>query len=216
MAISVTQVDILTAFAHGFLSFFSPCALPLIPTFIALLISERGAKSFLRIVGFFVGLSATFSALGALSGSFGLLIDRTVMRYLAGILILLMAVLFMLQVQLLKFKTFNLYRFKSGGFLSGIGIGVGIGLVWIPCASPVLASILIIASTKASALKGAFMLFIYSLGISIPFLSIGGLISKLFTKITLKAPVWEKILKYAASAQLFFIGTMILLGRLFV
>ncbi|MGJ8455026.1 cytochrome c biogenesis CcdA family protein [Pseudothermotoga sp. U03pept] len=216
MAISITQVDILTAFVHGFLSFFSPCAIPLIPTFIALLISEKGVKSFLRIVGFFVGLSATFSALGALSGSFGLLIDRTIMRYLAGSVILLMAVLFLFQIQFLKFKGLNLYRFKSGGFLAGVGIGVGIGLVWIPCASPVLASILIIASIKASALKGAFMLFIYSLGISIPFLSIGGLISKLFTKVTLKTPVWEKLLKYAASALLFFIGTMILLGRFFI
>ncbi|HEY8541359.1 MAG TPA: cytochrome c biogenesis CcdA family protein, partial [Pseudothermotoga sp.] len=176
MAISLTQVDIFTAFVHGIISFFSPCVIPLIPSFIALLISEKGMKSFWRIVGFFVGLSMTFSVLGALSGSIGILMNRSIMRYTAGSLILLMAILFLFEVQIFKIRSFNFYRFRSGGFVAGTAIGIGIGLVWIPCVSPVLASILVIASTKESALKGALMLFVYSLGISIPFLSMGGIV----------------------------------------
>ncbi|MCD6103077.1 MAG: cytochrome c biogenesis protein CcdA, partial [Thermotogaceae bacterium] len=61
MGISLTHVDVLTALGHGILSFFSPCAVPLIPSFIALLLSEKSLKGFLRIVGFFVGISGTFS-----------------------------------------------------------------------------------------------------------------------------------------------------------
>lgn len=215
MAISLTQVDIFTAFVHGIISFFSPCAIPLIPSFVALLVSEKGMKSFWRIIGFFVGLSITFSILGALSGSIGVLVNRSLMRYVAGSLILLMAVLFLFEVQIFKVRSFNLYRFRSGGFVSGIVIGVGIGLVWIPCASPVLASILVIASTKTSVSKGALMLFVYSLGISIPFLSVGGIVSKVFTKVSFKRPVFERILKYASSILLFIIGVLVFTGKFF-
>ncbi|HOK83894.1 MAG TPA: cytochrome c biogenesis CcdA family protein [Pseudothermotoga sp.] len=216
MAITLTQVDILTALVHGIISFFSPCAIPLIPSFIALLVSEKGMRSIYRILGFFVGLSATFSVLGAMSGSIGILMDRLIMRYVAGSLILLMAVLFLFQVQIFKIRSFNLYRFKSGGFVSGLAIGVGIGLVWIPCASPVLASILVLASTKGSALKGGLMLFVYSLGISIPFLSIGGIVAKVFTKVSFKKPLFEQILKYLSAVLLFAIGFLVLAGKLFV
>ncbi|HOJ88728.1 MAG TPA: cytochrome c biogenesis CcdA family protein [Pseudothermotoga sp.] len=216
MAITLTQVDILTALVHGIISFFSPCAIPLIPSFIALLVSEKGMRSIYRILGFFVGLSATFSVLGAMSGSIGILMDRLIMRYVAGSLILLMAVLFLFQVQIFKIRSFNLYRFKSGGFVSGLAIGVGIGLVWIPCASPVLASILVLASTKGSALKGGLMLFVYSLGISIPFLSIGGIVAKVFTKVSFKKPLFEQILKYLSAVLLFAIGFLVLVGKLFV
>ncbi|HEY8540969.1 MAG TPA: cytochrome c biogenesis CcdA family protein [Pseudothermotoga sp.] len=215
MAISLTQVDILTAFLHGIISFFSPCAIPLIPSFIALLISEKNIKSLWRILGFFIGLSATFSILGALSGSIGVLIDRLTMRYIAGSLILLMAILFLFQIQIFKVRSFNFYRFKSGGLFSGIIIGIGIGLVWIPCASPVLASILVIASTKGNVLKGLLMLFVYSLGISIPFLSIGGIVSRIFTRVSFKKPVFEKVLKYISAVLLFAIGILVFTGRLF-
>ncbi len=216
MAISLTQVDILTAFLYGIISFFSPCVIPLVPSFMALLISEKGIRSFLRIAGFFIGFSATFSALGALSGSIGVLVNRLVMRYVAGSLILLMAVLFLLEIQIFKVRSFNFYRFKSGNLFSGIIIGAGIGLVWIPCTSPVLAAILAIASTKGSVLKGAMMLFVYSSGISIPFLSIGQIASRIFTKVSFKKPAFEKILRYTSVALLFIVGILVLAGKIFV
>ncbi|WP_448535396.1 cytochrome c biogenesis CcdA family protein [Pseudothermotoga sp.] len=216
MAIAITQVDVWTALVHGLISFLSPCALPLLPSFIALLLYDKGKSAFLRIVGFFLGLSGTFSALGALSGMLGGFLDRNLLRYVSGSLIIVMAVLFLLQVQLFKVKPLKLNRFRAGGILSGIGLGVGVGMVWIPCASPVLASILAIAATKGTALRGAILLFIYSLGISIPFLTIGGVVSKLLTKVSFGTPLWERILKYGTSVLLFVIGFLIISGKVFV
>ncbi|ABV32870.1 MULTISPECIES: cytochrome c biogenesis CcdA family protein [Pseudothermotoga] len=216
MGISVTQVDFITALTHGIISFFSPCVLPLIPAFIALILSEKGVKAFARIAGFLLGLSATFSLLGALSGLIGFLTNREITRYIAGSLIILMAIFFLMQIQLVKIKSFNFYRFKSGGFLSGIIIGIGIGLVWIPCASPVLASMLIIASAQGTMLKGSFLLFIYSLGISIPFLTIGSVISRVFSKISFSTPKWERFFRYLASAILVTIGLLIVTGKAFI
>lgn len=216
MAITVSNVDVFTAFLHGLISFLSPCALPLLPSFIALLLYEKGAQAFVRIIGFFLGLSATFSALGAISGTLGGLIDKNILRYVAGSIIMAMAILFLFQVQIFRPKSVKLTKFKFGGILSGIGIGFGVGLVWIPCASPVLASILAIAATKGSALRGAILLFVYSLGISIPFLTIGGIVSKLFTRVSFKTPAWEKVLKYGTSALLFTVGLLMISGKAFL
>ncbi|AEH51701.1 cytochrome c biogenesis CcdA family protein [Pseudothermotoga thermarum] len=212
MELAFVNVDFFTALAHGLLAFFSPCVIPLVPSFVALVLSEKGTKSFFRILGFFMGLSGTFSVLGAIGGSFGMLFDRTITRYIAGSLILAMGIVFLLQLQLFKVKVFNLYKFKSGGFLSGLIVGVGIGLIWIPCTSPILASILILASTKGTALKGAWLLFVYSMGISIPFLTVGGLVSRWFSKVTFGKPLWEKIVKIAAFLLLSTVGLLILFG----
>ncbi len=216
MGLSIANVDFFTALAHGFLAFLSPCVIPLVPTFIALILSEKGLKSVLRMLGFFLGLAGTFSALGAISGTVGALLDRNVMRYVAGTLILAMGVVFLFQVQLFKLKAFNLYRFRSGGFVAGLIIGVGVGLVWIPCTSPILASILVLASAKGTALKGAWLLFVYSIGISIPFLALGGVISKWLSKITFGKPVWETVVKIAAFVLLSTVGILILFGVWFV
>lgn len=216
MAITVSNVDVFTALLHGLISFLSPCALPLLPSFIALLLYEKGAQAFMRIIGFFLGLSATFSALGAISGTLGGLLNRDVLRYVAGSIIIAMAILFLFQIQIFKPKAVKLSRLRLGGILSGIGIGCGVGLVWIPCASPVLASILAIAATKGNALRGAILLFVYSLGISVPFLTMGGIVSKLFTRVSFKTPTWEKILKYGTSALLLGIGLLMITGKAFV
>ncbi len=60
------------------------------------------------------------------------------------------------------------------------------------------------------------MLFVYSLGISIPFLSIGGIVAKVFTKVSFKKPLFEQILKYLSAVLLFAIGFLVLVGKLFV
>lgn len=216
MGISLTHVDVLTALGHGILSFFSPCAVPLIPSFIALLLSEKSLKGFLRIVGFFVGISGTFSVLGAFSGQMGgLFTNAVVTRYVAGSIILLMGLLFFLQVRVVNFKAFNLWKYRTGGFFAGMFVGIGIGLVWIPCSSPILASILVLASAKETAVRGAFMLFVYSLGISIPFLTIGGLVAKLMSRFSLGEAKWEKIIRYISSILLGLIGVLIIFGKLF-
>ncbi len=212
MGISMIDVSFFAALLHGLLAFFSPCVIPLVPSFVALVLAEKGLKSFFKVLGFFVGLSGTFSLLGAISGSAGALLDRTIMRYIAGSLILAMGVAFLFQIQLFKLKVFNFYRFKSGGFIAGLIVGVGIGLVWIPCTSPILASILVLASTKGTALRGAWLLFVYSMGISVPFLALGGVVSKWLSRITFGKPIWETVVKGLAFVLLSTVGILTLIG----
>ncbi|WP_240739424.1 cytochrome c biogenesis CcdA family protein [Marinitoga lauensis] len=68
-----------------------------------------------------------------------------------------------------KGQKINMLKHKNTSFISAFLIGVLISFIWIPCSGPVLAAVLTFASTTSNVFKGAFMLFLYSLGISIPF-----------------------------------------------
>ena len=94
----------------------------------------------------------------------------------------------------------------------GLLLGMAIGFVWIPCSSPVLASIFMIAS-QTNPIKGTLLLFVFSLGISIPFLTFGGLIARISSR-NFGKPKWEKILRIVGSAFIITLGFLILLGKL--
>lgn len=61
---------------------------------------------------------------------------------------------------------------SSNSYVRALLLGLTISLGWIPCIGPVLASVLIVAAQAGSALKGAFFMFVYTLGMAIPFLII--------------------------------------------
>jgi len=91
-------------------------------------------------------------------------------------------------------------------------LGAAIGFIWIPCSSPVLGSMLLIAAQK-SVIKGMWLLFVYSLGISIPFLTIGTLLSKALS-FGFGKPAWEKWLRIIGGSFIVVLGILILLGEL--
>lgn len=207
-----TDVSIWVALIHGLLSFFSPCVLPLIPGFIGIVLG--GQKRFQRLAGFFIGFSVIFSLLGGFSSLLGTFLAKygDILEKVIGIGIIILGILYMLEVQIFKGKNTNVWKFKNVGFVGGLILGGAIGFVWIPCSSPVLASILLIAAQK-SVLKGILLLFIYSLGISIPFLTIGAALSKALT-VGFGKPKWEMWVKYIGGAFMIILGVLILLGKM--
>jgi len=193
--VTLTQTDISVwlAIFHGLLAFFSPCVLPLIPGFIGIILFKE--KRIQRLFGFFIGFSFMFALLGAVSSTIGgfLLSFGSIIEKIIGIGILLFGIAYIFELQIFKGKGINIWRFKGSGFAGGLMLGAAIGFIWIPCSSPVLGSMLLIASQK-SILKGMWLLFVYSLGISIPFLTLGTLISKMLSK-SFGEPKWEKLVK---------------------
>ncbi|WP_448379128.1 cytochrome c biogenesis CcdA family protein [Fervidobacterium sp.] len=207
-----TDVSIWVALVHGLLSFFSPCVLPLIPGFIGIVLG--GQKRFQRLAGFFIGFSVIFSLLGGFSSLLGTFLAKygDILEKVIGIGIITLGILYMLEIQIFKGKNANVWKFKNAGFVGGLILGGAIGFVWIPCSSPVLASILLIAAQK-SVLKGILLLFVYSLGISIPFLTIGAALSKALT-FGFGKPKWEMWVKYIGGAFMIILGVLILLGKM--
>jgi len=207
-----TDVSIWLALVHGLLSFFSPCVLPLIPGFIGIVLG--GQRRFQRLAGFFVGFSVIFSILGGFSALIGAFLSKygSIVEKVIGFGIIAFGVLYMFEVQLFRGKSANVWKFKNVGFLGGLILGGAIGFVWIPCSSPILASILLIAAQKSMA-RGILLLFIYSLGISVPFLTIGAAISKALT-IGFGKPKWEMWIKYIGGVFMIILGVLIILGKM--
>jgi len=211
------SVSFLTAFSGGLLSFFSPCVFPLIPVLFALVIPDISDTSLVikRSVGFFLGLSLFFALLGSISGSIGMMLAKyqNVINIIAGLLIILFGYMFLMNKSLISAKNIDLRKYnKNNSFLSAFLIGILISLVWIPCASPILASILTLATTTGEAMRGALLLFVYSLGISIPFLFFSGIVSKILSKVTLGEPKWQKSLRIIGGISLMVVGTMVSFG----
>ncbi len=170
------------AFAAGLVSFLSPCTLPLLPGYLSYIsglgveeIREGRGKgallgpALLFVLGFsvvFVSLGATASYIYAAIAPYKPLLIRG-----AGVFIIVMA---LAMVGLLRLPF--LYREKRfhvrgdlgrwGAFLLGMAFAFG----WTPCIGPVLASISLVAATQGSAQRGALLLFVYALGLGLPFL----------------------------------------------
>lgn len=212
VSLGPTDVSIWIAIASGLLSFFSPCVLPLIPGFVGIVLC--GNKKIQRLIGFFIGFTTMFTVLGAFSGLLGGFLAKfgSIIEKIIGIAIVVFGILYMMEVQLFKGKSVNIWKFKGSGFVGGLILGLAIGFVWIPCSSPVLASMLLIAAQK-SVLKGMLLLFVYSLGISLPFLTIGAAISKALS-IGFGKPTWEKWTKIIGGGFIILMGILILLGKM--
>jgi len=129
----------------------------------------------LRSAGMFVlGFAAFFTALGATASAFGsFLIDRLdVLLKVAGIYVILLgaSTLLSLPVRLPGTKRcVSPTRVRSSGS-AGLMLGFSFATLWTPCAGPTLGSILAMAATSKEVWQGSTLLFVYALGLAMPFL----------------------------------------------
>lgn len=212
------ELNFIVAFTGGLVSFFAPCVVPLLPTYIAYIFGV-GAKDKARVIeasifyllGFsliFILLGLAASAIGALLRSFDFLLAK-----IGGLILILFGL-----------ETLGVFYIPLPSFVTNLGavpftrsitavrsffLGVVFSLVWTPCIGAVLGTILLLAGSTRDALSGAFLLFVYSLGISLPFLLVAVLISRsrrVFDRIKKITPIISKI----ASIILIIMGVLLL------
>ena len=180
------SVSYAVAFAAGFLSFLSPCLLPLIPSFIAYIsgvsfsdLKDSGAKfevrrkTIVHSLLFILGFSVVFILLGLTATVMGKALwqYQKAIRIVGGILIMLFGLNLMGVLKLdflLKERRFNA-QVKKASYIGSFIVGVTFAAAWTPCAGPILGSILVLAGTKVDVIQGAKLLAVYSAGIAIPF-----------------------------------------------
>ena len=177
------SIPIAAAFAAGFISFASPCVLPVIPGILTVVTGTnitqetpdpwRTARDTLLFVA---GFSFVFIVLGASATSVGSVIFRNqaLLARITGALILamgiyLLASLFTKSPWLYQEKRFHPPLDRFGPFAAPVA-GVAFGFGWTPCIGPVLTSVLAIAATRETAGEGALLLAVYAAGLGIPFL----------------------------------------------
>ena len=173
-------------FAAGLLSFFSPCVLPLFPVYFGVLMSERGTRSIkigkfevavlpvVRTFLFVAGISTIFFVVGFAASLLGQLLYNPYFHLVLGTIIVLLGLHQMEVFQLTslqKQKTVQFETKNEKSLWSSYLLGLSFSFGWTPCVGPVLSSVLtLVATQQASVFYGMFLLGIYILGLSIPFL----------------------------------------------
>jgi cytochrome c-type biogenesis protein len=190
------NVTLVAAFVAGFLSFVSPCVLPLIPGYISFVsgasldeMRQSGLAArrqiLLRSLAFVLGFSVVFVALGASASAIGAFVSDklNILTKIAGALIIVFG-LHMMGVFRLAFldneKRAQTQR-KPTGPLGAFLVGLAFAFGWTPCIGPILAGILVVASSRDTVGEGVLLLAVYSLGLGVPFLLTSVAIDRFFS-----------------------------------
>ncbi len=222
------SVNLISAFLGGVLTFLAPCTLPLIPAYVGFLAGgvkneqkQTSSKSLrlsilLNALLFTVGFSLVFIFFGTVSGTLGkfFILHRAVLAAIGGVLVIFFGVM-MLGI----IPTPRLFggaqlpaMLRPGNPYSAFLLGLLFALGWSPCLGPVLGTILLLASTSGTAFQGGLLLFVYSLGLAIPFLLVATLYGSAFTYVV-SLGKYLPIISQAAGVFFIIIGTLLVLGQ---
>ncbi len=206
------MIQILFAFLAGILTIAAPCILPMLPIILG---ASVGQKSKLRplfiVIGFVVSFAAASLILSALVTHLGL--SQNFIRNIAIVLLLIFSFFMIFP------KPFELLTAKLSGFInkaSEVGssrkgysgafiLGLVLGIVWTPCAGPVLGTILTLVATQGTTGKASLLVIFYALGAGVPMMAIAYGSQWLTTKV-------HSLVKYSVRLQQVFGGLILLLA----
>jgi cytochrome c-type biogenesis protein len=224
---SAENVTIPLALLAGILSLFSPCVLPLLPVYLGYLtgstivVGEGGEKTFAaRFVtfahafSFVAGFTLVFVALGTLWGALGGVLSSVIglVVKLCGLLLILFGLhtAGLLRIPLLfQQKRLEVGLGQSPGYLRSLFVGMAFAAGWTPCVGPLLGAVLTLAAQGQEPVRAAFFLFVYSLGLGLPFL----LVALLLTR---SAGLLRRLNRHMRLVEVVSGGFLILVGLLLV
>ena len=207
------------AFLEGIITFISPCLLPMLPIYVSYFAGggQRSTKkTLLTSIGFVLGFTAVFMAMGALAGTLGsfLKIHQTAVNLVSHAIVILFGLSY------LEIFTLNIFRGKSRNFdtsnlnfFSAFLFGMVFSIGWTPCVGVFLGSALMLASQQGHIIEGTLMLLTYSLGLGIPFILSAVLIDSLKSAFTFIKSNY-KIINRICGVLLILIGILMATGTL--
>src|SRR3989338_8076153 len=184
------NLSFFVAFIGGMISVLLPCTLAILPAFFAYTFKERKEITKMTLV-FFAGFSMIFIVLGIFAAAIGETLTSIQILETKNLIFISGALLIVFGIMTILGKGFSFIKIdkKTGHDIAGIfTFGILFGLGWSACLGPVLAGILLIASTFHNYFYSAALLFFYSLGLFVPLF----LISILFDKYNLTQKAWVK------------------------
>ena len=216
-------VNLAVAFGAGLISITSPCCLPLLPGYLGYLtgmssgelVASRG-RTLVAALLFVAGFSLVFIALGATASIAGalLLSNRISLAHVAGVFILLMGLLLLLDGRIgFLSRGGDWSRWSAGGKLwTAPLLGAAFAITWTPCIGPVLGAILTLAGTTAALSQGVTLLAAYSLGLAVPFVALSLSVPKVHTWMRRLGRV-PALMQGASGALLVAMGVLLVTDR---
>jgi cytochrome c-type biogenesis protein len=222
------NISIFVALSAGFISFLSPCILPLIPSYLAFItgvsievltcedsLKQVRIKVIVNSLMFILGFSLIFIALGASATFLGKFLSRNIRWFeiIGGALVILFGLHFagIFRLRFLdREKKVHLTN-KPLGYLGTVLVGMAFGAGWTPCVGPILGSILTMAATTQNIIKGVALLAFYSLGIAIPFF-ISALILHKFFEYFQSVRKYFKVITIVGGILLIAVGILLVSG----
>jgi cytochrome c-type biogenesis protein len=219
------NVTLFAAFAAGFLSFVSPCVLPLIPGYVSFVsgvsleemrsdsaaVSSARRRVLITSLFFVIGFSLVFVALGATASVVGrfLFAKQPILAKIAGVLLVIFGLHTMgvFRIAFLETEKRVQAQRKPAGPLGAMLVGVAFAFGWTPCIGPILGGILAIAGSKDTVWAGVQLLGAYSLGLGIPFLLTSVAINQFFA-------ATKRIRKHYHAIEVISGGLLIAIGVL--
>ncbi len=226
----MSDMNLWMAFTAGFLSFLSPCVLPLIPSYVGFITGmsfqdltnverrdEALKSTIINSLLFIFGFSLVFIALGATATAMGSALNRyqNVLRWAGGSIVIVLGVHFtgLINIPFLQIEKRVHLKSRPLGYFGSVLIGMAFAAGWTPCIGPILGSILMVAATQTDIMKGVALLGIYSLGFGIPFFLAAVALNKFLTTYK-KLSVYIPKIIVASGIILILIGILIITNNL--
>lgn len=220
-----SNLSIFIVFLAGIVTIFKPCCLPLVPV----IFSGSGGHK-LRPLSIVSGLTLSFTTMGVLVSAFGATFGAYTdyLRYTAILFIIIMGLALFdddVNMEFMKisgritqglrenFGFLNSFSSKmpEGSLTGGFFLGMSLGVLWIPCVGPILGAVLALVASAGDMTYGALMLFVYSVGMSLPMLSIayyGKKVTNRYKWFSRNGELFKKL----SGLVLIIVGIMLLFG----
>lgn len=224
------EAGFIAAFIAGTLTFFATCLIPVLPAYIGYLggsavsISQQKSVPFYRrqvfVNSLFFSLAfiLVFMVMAMAATSVGniLSVHRVLLQRIGGVFLILMGV-YMLEIIKIPilFKSWqfhpsdSLRTTKLGSFIFGLTFG----FAWTPCIGPVLATLIFFASQSATQLYGVSLLFVFGVGLAIPFVIIGAAFQSIQPWLK-KVSYISNIIRIISAAIIIIAGILLVVGNL--
>lgn len=223
-----------TAFMAGLVSFLSPCIIPMITVYFSLITGmsveelKKAGKTKavkLKVINntllFIAAFTIVFSAAGAVSGRVAGFVKANVpvFNILGGIMVIFLALkMFGLfdavsfRIKVLENLFDKLKKKASAGYITTFLVGIFFSIACSHCIGPLLYSMLIFAGNTGSSFTGMLVMFMFSMGLAVPYFIVGAVFGKSIILVK-KAMKYQKIISYITGAVLLIFGILLLTDK---